>query len=103
MTQKEKDMNYTQLKNLLQMVITAGASYVAGKGWLPADTASQLAVWLVAGIPIAIQIWNSRDSGKIAAAAQVDGVKIVAPDQIANSLPANNVLPQSAHDITPKQ
>jgi hypothetical protein len=102
MTQKDKDMNYTQLKQLLSMAVTAGMSYVAGKGWLPQDTASELAAWIVAGIPIAISVWSARDKGKIAAAAQVEGVKIVAPDPIANSLPAN-VLPESSHDITPKQ
>jgi hypothetical protein len=97
---KELDVNSTQFKSLLQYIATAGASFVAGKGWLSQDQASELFNWFVIGLPILIGIWQARDAGRLKEAAKVkdkngDHVQIVAPDALANAVPKDNVVPAS--------
>lgn len=95
-------MNMTQLRVTLQYLATGLAAYVAGRGWLPQDVATELATWLVAGIPIVYGVWKSRTQGKIETAANVPGVTVVAPDTIAAASPKPNVVPASQTEVTPK-
>jgi hypothetical protein len=102
-----KDLNSTQFRSALQYLAAIVAAYVAGRGWLPKETASELANWIVVGIPILLAIWQSRDKGRLQEAAKVkdengDRVKIVASDDLANSIPRDNVIPASQVNIVPK-
>lgn len=102
-----KDLNSTQFKTALQYLAGIVAAYVAGKGWLPKETATELANWLVVGIPIVLAIWQGRDKGRLNEAAKVkddhgERVKIVASDDLANSIPKDNVIPASKVNIVPK-
>lgn len=95
-------MNMTQFRVVIQYLATALAAYVAGRGWLPQDVATELATWLVGALPVAYSVWKSRNQGKIETAAQVPGVTIVAPDTIAEKAPAANVVPASEHRVVSK-
>lgn len=110
MKDKQKDgvdMNSTQMRALMQYAATAAASYIAGKGWMSGDQAYGLMIWIAAGIPVIVGIWQERDAGKLTDAANVKDetgapVTIVAPDKIANSIPKDNVVSSSVHQVTPK-
>lgn len=108
MTNKKDDnMNGTQLRALLQYAATAAASYLAGKGYMTGDQAYGLMMWIAAGVPVLIGIWQERDAGKLNDAASVkddDGthVTIIAPDKLANATPKTNVIPASSNQVAPK-
>lgn len=92
----------TQARVTLQYFVTALMAYVVGKGWLPQDVATEIGALIVTLLPALYSIWKSCNQGKIDAAANVPGVKIVAPDEIANAIPKANVLPASEHEVAPK-
>lgn len=94
-------MNMTQVRVTLQYVATALAAYVSGKGWLPQDVATELSVWLVAGLPIVYGVWKSRTTGKINTAAKVPGVKITAPEKIATKSHKPNVVSSDTTEDKP--
>jgi hypothetical protein len=100
MTQKEKDMNMTQVRVLLQYVVTYAMGYVVAKGYLPQDVATEVGAAIVAVIPALYSTWKSRDAGKIETAAKVAGVTIVAPNEIATATPATNVVSSDTHSVT---
>lgn len=94
--QKEENMNLSQVRVVLQYVITAAMSYAVAKGWLPQDVASEAGAWAIAGLPVVYAVWKSRDAGKVATAANVDGVTVIAPAAITNALPAHASVVSSA-------
>lgn len=104
---EDKDLNSTQLKSALQYTATALAAYIAGRGWLPADTAGALMNWIAMGVPVLIALWQNRDKGRLQEASKVKDengtrVQIIASDDLANSIPRDNVIPRSEVTIVPK-
>jgi hypothetical protein len=64
--------------------------------------ATEVGALIVTVLPALYSIWKSRNQGKIETAATVPGVKIIAPDEIANASPKANVLPASEHQVSSK-
>lgn len=102
------EMNSTQFKSLLQYVVTAAAAYVAGKGWLTQEAATELFNWIAIGIPVLIGLWQARDKGRIHEASKVkdadgDRVQIVAPDKIAATIDKANVIAKSVAEVIKRE
>jgi hypothetical protein len=56
-------MGTDQFTGILRAVIPAVVAYVAGKGWLPADTAGSIGAGLIT-ILAAIWSWKTNTPGK---------------------------------------
>jgi hypothetical protein len=56
-------MGTDQFTGILRAIIPAAAAFVAGKGWLPADTASSVGAGVVT-ILAAIWSWKTNTPGK---------------------------------------
>jgi hypothetical protein len=56
-------MGSDQFTGILRAIIPAVAAYVAGKGWIPADTAADIGAGLIT-ILAAIWSWKTNTPGK---------------------------------------
>ena len=57
-------MGTDQITGILRAVIPALAAYVAGKGWLPLDTASDIGAGVIT-IIAAVWSWRTNTPGKV--------------------------------------
>lgn len=100
MTQKDENMNMTQVRVILQYAVTYGMAWIVAKGYLPQDVATEVGAAIVAVIPAIYSTWKSRDAGKVATAANVEGVTVVAPPAITNALsPHASVLTSTENKV----
>lgn len=56
----------------------------------------------VAGVTFAWTIWGDRINAKLAEIAKVPGVTVVAPKQMADAIPADNVISSTEVKVVPK-
>ncbi len=56
-------MGTDQFTGLLRAALAAGVAYVAGKGWIPAGTANDVAAGIVT-VLVAIWSWKNNAPGK---------------------------------------
>ena len=59
----EDEMGTDQFTGILRAIVPAVTAYIAGKGWIPADTAADVGAGVVA-ILAAIWSWRTNVPGK---------------------------------------
>ena len=94
-------MNEQVIGAIRILLITVGTS-MATKYGLDQNLVPALAGAVITVGTAAWSLYMKRQQGLVNAAAGVPGVKIVAPDTIANATPATNVVPASQNDVVTK-
>lgn len=98
--------NWSQVSGIVERIITALVMYGVGKGWVTTGDAANV-IALVLGIGSAIYAYVVNRNGNLlkqAAAVTEDGqgTVVVAPNDLAKSLPQQNIVSATDNKVVSK-